>query len=307
MLRDRRLVALLVGALVWSLGGVYALGSGEVASADQAGDTTGQLPLLENAVDVYSGLGTWVDMYDSGPWRYPRRAVARMSEKGVRTLYLETANYRKPKTGRLYRPRAMAALLDAAHEHGIAVVAWYVPGFADLQRDLRRAQAALDFETDAGQRFDSFALDIEATVVRDIETRNQRARRLSRRIREIVGPDYALGAIVPEAGALYWPDFPYKALAEHYDAFLPMAYYSYRTSGARGVYAFVADNIRAVRRLTGNADIPVHLIGGIAEDATAREVGAQVRAAVDKKAFGTSLYDFPTTRPKQWERLSAVP
>ena len=230
-----------------------------------------------------------------------------MSEKGVRTLYLETANYRKPKNRRLYRPAAMAAMVDAANEHGIKVVAWYVPGFKNLRRDFRRTVAALDFETDAGNGFDSFALDIEATLVSDIETRNRKARRLSRRIRDAVGADYPLGAIVPEAGALYWPNFPYRGLANTYDVFLPMAYYSYRTSGASGVYSFISNNVEAVRSETGDANVPVHVIGGIAEDSTPREVAAHVRAAVDAGAQGTSLYDFPTTTPRQWRKLAEVP
>ena len=304
-MRDRGVVGLLVAALVWCLVPVYARGAVEPGfGADR---TEAQLPIGGDPIDVYRGLGTWIDMYDQPPWRYPRRSVRRMSLNGVRTLYLQTANYRKPKTGRLYRPAAMATLLDAAHEKGIAVVAWYVPGFKNMRRDFRRIKAALDFETETGETFDSFALDIEATLVRDIETRNARARRLSRRVREKVGPDYALGAIVPEAGALYWPDFPYRGLANSYDAFLPMAYYTYRTNGARGVYTFISSNVAAVRSETGDGDIPVHVIGGIAEDASGREVGAQVDAAIDQAAFGTSLYDFATTRPRQWEQLRRVP
>jgi hypothetical protein len=149
-------------------------------------------------------------------------------------------------------------------------------------------------------------LDIEATVVRDIAVRNERTRRLSRQIREHVGPGYTLGAIVPEAGALYWPDFPYKATARKYDVFLPMAYFSYRTSGASGVYNFVARNVATIRQMTGDRGAAVHLIGGIAEDSMPVEVEAMVEAARDKKAIGASLYDFPTTTPRQWKKLSRI-
>ena len=242
-------------------------------------------------------------MYDQGPWDYPRAAVRRMAERGVRTLYLETANYRKPVKGPMYRPRATAAMLEEAHLHGIEVVAWYVPSFDNLAKDFHRSTTAIDFVTTTGQTFDSFALDIEATVVRDIATRNERARTLSRRLRYHVGDDYTLGAIVPEAGALYWPDFPYGAMARRYDVFLPMAYFSYRTSGASGVYDFVSQNIAAIREETGDPTAPVHLIGGIAADSTPAEVEAMVTAARDKKAIGASLYDFPTTTARQWAKL----
>lgn len=272
-------------------------------AAAGSAETEGSL-LEADPVVAYRGLGAWVDMYDQGPWDYPRAAVRRMAEQGVRTLYLETANYRKPVKGPMYRPRAVATMLDEAHLNGIKVVAWYVPSFANLAKDLHRSTIAIDFVSPTGQRFDSFALDIEATVVRDIATRNERARALSRRLRDHVGDDYTLGAIVPEAGALYWPDFPYGAMARRFDVFLPMAYFSYRTSGAPGVYDFVSRNIAAIREETGDPTAAVHVIGGIAEDSSPAEVEAMVGAARDKKAIGTSLYDFPTTTPRQWTKLS---
>jgi hypothetical protein len=267
----------------------------------------GPIPVVEtDPLDPFRGLGAWVDMYDQGPWDYPRAAVRRMAERGVDTLYLETANYRKPVKHPMYRPPAVAEMLEEAHLHGMDVVAWYVPAFDNLKKDLHRATTALDFATETGQSFDAFALDIEATVVRDIALRNERARTLSRRIRDYVGEAYTLGAIVPEAGALYWPDFPYPAMSKRYDLFLPMAYFSYRTSGASGVYEFVSHNISEIRRQTGEPDTPVHLIGGIAEDSTAAEVEAMVQATEDKPTLGASLYDFPTTSAGQWRELSEV-
>lgn len=297
-----------VPKMTWvRLGGVVLAGAVSIASLPVFAVADRSVPLSPaDPVAVYRGLGAWVDMYDSGPWRYPRRAVDKMSERGVDTLYLETANYRKPHDAPMYRPKAVAAMIERAHALKMRVVAWYVPSFSNLRRDFRRSMTAVRFQTPAGDRFDSFALDIEATVVRDIATRNERAKALSRRLREAVGDTYALGAIVPEAGALYWPDFPYRALDRRYDAFLPMAYFSYRTSGYRGVYDFVAANVRAIRRQTGNLDVPIHVIGGIAEDSSATEVEALVDAAADKRAKGTSLYDFPTTSQTQWRKLQAV-
>lgn len=308
MPRERRAWALCLVALTVAVPTAYPIAAAvaDLRPSDTSSIST-PLPEPPRSLDVYKGLGAWVDMYDAPPWRDPRSAVRKMSEKGVKTLYLETANYHKPETGAIYRPAAVASFLEAADEFGIAVVAWYVPGFKNLRRDIRRSRAAIEFRTEGGLTFDSFAMDIEATVVRDIETRNRRARRLSRQVRELVGDDYFLGAIVPEAGALYWPNFPYRGLANIYDVFLPMAYFSYRTSGAGGVYSFVTNNITAVRSETGNEDVPVHLIGGIAEDSTPREVGAMVEAVRDQNAFGASLYDLPTTTRRQWEKLSRVP
>lgn len=272
---------------------------------DRAGKArAATLPLID-PITAYRGLATWVDIYDEWPYQRPRAAVRKMDEKGVRTLFLETANYRISTA--IHHPAAVSRLIEAAHRRGVRVVAWYLPSFARLKRDFRRAMAAIRFRTENGQRFDSFALDIEATVVSDIETRNGRARRLSRRLRNAVGADYSMGAIVPEAGALYWPDFPYKAVARRFDVFLPMAYFTYRTSGFDDVYDFISNNVRTIRAKTGDRLVPIHVIGGVAQDATLRETRAFVKAAADRRVVGASLYDFTTTRHFQWERLRNVP
>ena len=112
--------------------------------------------------DPYARLGTWVDIYDGGLYRNPAAAVRGMKRRGVRTLYIETANYRQPVD--IVKPRAVGRFIESAHAAGIQVVAWYLPGFTSYSRDLRRSLAAVRFKTPRGQRFDSFGLDIEARI-----------------------------------------------------------------------------------------------------------------------------------------------
>ena len=57
--------------------------------------------------DPYAELGTWVDIYDGGLYRNPAAAVRGMKRRGVRTLYIETANYRQPVD--IVKPRAVVA------------------------------------------------------------------------------------------------------------------------------------------------------------------------------------------------------
>lgn len=254
------------------------------------------------ATNPYAGLASWVDMYNRFPWEHPRKTIDRMKRHKVKTLYLQTSNYSKRRA--LYRPRAMARLVDAAHKEDIQVVAWYVPSFKNLRRDFRRIKSALRFRTSNDQKFDSFALDIEATSVRDISLRNRRLLRLSKRLRNFVGPSQALGAIVPDSYSTYWPFFPYEGVARYFDVFLPMAYYTYRVKGADAVRRFTAHNIKTIRTETGNANMPVHAIGGIAGRARPAEVRAFVKTAKDKKAIGVSLYDFPLTTKDDWDKLS---
>ena len=115
-------------------------------------------------LDPYRGLGTWVDIYDTGVWADPEGAVAAIAARGARTVYLETSNYSQAVPIR--RPALVARFLEAAHAQGLAVVAWYLPGFLDVARDVRRSLAAISFTTMSGQTFDGFGLDIESPAVR---------------------------------------------------------------------------------------------------------------------------------------------
>ena len=255
-------------------------------------------------LDAYRGLGTWVSIYSRTTLADPAGSVAAMKANGVRTLFLETSNDRQSVD--IVRPQAIAAMIEAAHAQGIDVVGWYLPSYARVPLDARRAKAAIDFTTPSGQRFDGFALDIESDVVRSIPLRNRQAARLGRALRTHVGPDYALGAIVPEAGALYWLGFPYAQTARSFDVFLPMTYFTYRVAGAGAVRAYTKRNIATIRRLAG-PDTPVHPIGGLADKASAGEVAAFVGAANAASAIGASLYDFAGTQPSAWTQLTGLP
>jgi hypothetical protein len=256
---------------------------------------------------AYRGLGTWVDIYDRTLWRDPEAVVALMHDVGVRTVFLETGNWRID--AEMFKPTIVARYLEAAHDRGMKVVAWYLPGFRDVDRDLQRALAAIRFKSPGGQRFDSFGLDIESPEVGDPEVRTTRMLRLSQRLRESVGSSYPLAAIVPSPYAMqliptYWPGFPFGELASLYDVFVPMGYFTFRTNGARQAAAYTSTTLELLSERTGGA--PIHAIGGLAEDASGSEVRAFVDAAVAKSIIGASLYDFGTTGPEDWSALARI-
>jgi hypothetical protein len=259
-------------------------------------------------VGAYRGPGAWIDRYDFAHLDDPDGAVAEMARNGVRTLYVETASWRVPRNVDIVDAAATERLITAAHASGMRVVAWYLPGLFDRAIDMRRIRAALGFRTADGQRFDSFALDIEANAVNPVWKRNASLLKLSRDIRREVGQDYALGAIVPDQlstswGNVLWPGFPYAAAAKYFDVFLPMAYSSFnRAKGARAVYAYTAANVRFVRKATGRR---VHVIGGTTDNLRASEQAAVARAARDAGAYGVSLYKFPLYDAGSWAALSA--
>lgn len=260
-------------------------------------------------IAAYRGLGTWVDIYDPGPFRNPERAVQAMKRRGVKTLFLQTGNYRQ--TVDVVKPARQVRFIEAAHAAGLRVVAWYLPSFASPAQDLRRSLAAIRFRTPSGQRFDSFGLDIEASIVRNVSLRTRRLLSLSKAIRQAAGPAYPLGAIIPSPRGIellprYWPRFPYSRLAALYDVFVPMGYFTYRTRTLRAAYDYTVRNAALIRRSTGNPSVPIHLIGGVADAASAAEVRGFVRAARVCGVTGGSLYDFGTTTAAHWSALATL-
>lgn len=258
-------------------------------------------------VSAYASLGTWIDVYDRVAWDEPEAAVQAMGERGVRTLFLETSNYRL--SADLKSPQGVARFVTAAHAAGLRIVAWYLPSFADLRRDLRRATAAIRFRTAGGERFDAFALDIESSVVKPASLRTSRALQLSARLRKAAGADYPLAAIVPaprgvELAGAYWPAFPYRELARTFDVFVPMAYFTYRSGRSDGPRGYTLRNVAMLRERTGDPGLPIHVVGGLARDASARAASEFAQAAAEASVLGLSLYDFVDTRPQHWQAMA---
>ena len=191
-----RLPTVAVAGALWALGAISPPVAVAAAGHDEAA-----------AASPYRGLAAWIDIFDPGPWDRPGQTVARLAGRGVTTLYLQSSNFSQSRP--LHRPKALGRMVQAAHRHGIQVVAWYLPGFDDPARDWHRVRAAVSFKSRGGDRFDGFALDIESTAVRDIAARNRRMLQLSSRLRRLTGERYPLGAIIPDpVSQRYWPGSP---------------------------------------------------------------------------------------------------
>jgi hypothetical protein len=250
----------------------------------------------------YSGTGSWVSIYDAAAWRHPDRVVATLAARHIHTLYLQTSNDRQ-KTA-IEFPAQTAELIDGAHAAGIDVVGWYLPSFAANRRDIGRIVEGARFTTSSGDRFDSFAIDIESTKVRSIPLRTRRAIGLVAGVRRALPRPYTIGAItIDPVGARYWPGYPFREIGSRVDVFLPMTYFTARTSGARGVAAYSTANVRRIRALVGDAAFPVHPIGGDAGSASLAELRAFLRAAAASSTLGASLWEYGATTPAQWALL----
>jgi hypothetical protein len=244
-----------------------------------------------------------------------------MSARGVKTLYLETNNWRSrgngacepgPDVDILY-PDIVTNFLDRAHAKGIRVVAWYLPGFANVDRDLKRSIAAINFSTPAGNHFDGFAADIETrgefgcqgVTGDDVRTHfNAGIVDYSNRLRAAVGGDKVLGAIVVDAknnerAPARWEGFPWGEIARRFDIVMPMAYWSANpdNAGCPGndvdIASYMQQVVEKTQALMG-AKKTMHIVGGIADCVSVAETAGYVGAMKAVGSVGASLYDFRT-------------
>ena len=281
--------------------------------------TTQPLP-PDRDVSAYRGLGAWVDAFDYGPaYHRPREGpllvpddLDDMAARGVGTVFLQAARLDERSPEGIVDRGLVAAFLERAHENGMQVVGWYLPKFADLEADLANLRLIRDFDVE-GHRFDGIAVDIEYRKhVPDHAERNRRLVDLSRRLREESGGQ-ALGAIVyppvlfEEIRPGFWPDFPWTELAESYDVWLPMVYWTEiaREAPVYGDgYRYTEAGIRTLMAHLAGGSALVHAVGGVADTSTVSDFEGFLRAVREADALGFSMYDYRTTSDAGWGLLA---
>lgn len=267
---------------------------------------TASAPARRTADEPFAGLATWVDIYDGPVYADPEGTAARIAARGVRTVFAETANYKAAAD--VVRAPALGRFVDALHARGIAVVAWYLPGFDRPARDLRRTRAMLSFRTPSGAAFDGVALDVEATIERRVTVRTLRLLTLARALDAEAGETPVAAVTLPprmlERRPTVWPRFPWSELAGLVDAVVPMAYTGSAFRGYEATYGYVARSLASLR--AAGVAVPIHAAGGVADRMSADELRAFVDASVDGGAVGLSLYDFHTTPPRGWAAVASA-
>lgn len=266
-----------------------------------------------SAVDSFRGLGTWVSIFEAlpsyqnagGTPAITPAGVGQMAAAGVQVLFLQTAGTDGRTSGPLADPAVLASFLRAAHRYGIRVIGWYVPTFSDVRTDLEHLRAIAAFGSGA-QRFDGAAVDIEDTsAVTDPAQRSRRLVLLSKELRAAVGPRYPLAAVVlppvltevinPQA----WPQFPWRGIAPLYNVWIPMVYWTFRSSGS--TYSdprrYTIDSVTRLRRDLDQASAPVEVLGGVSGVANSSDYIAFIQGASAVHAIGLSVFSYLHLKP----------
>ena len=251
------------------------------------------------------GEVAWVDLFDwsmtytDGQPTVGLDDVDAMAAVGARTLYIQVTRWNADAD--VVEPARLAQFLTRAHRRGMHVCAWFLPALADPAVDQRRLATIARLDVDC------VALDIEPTPAQtDPAARNRNLVSLSRFARATVPPALPLAAIVlpPVVTDIlnpsYWPDFPWTAIRSSYDAWMPMAYWTNRTSasGWRDAYRYTVENVNRVRAHLGEPGALVHPIGGVGDQVTAADLAAYHRAVVDTASVGLGIYDWHSTPPE---------
>ncbi len=265
-------------------------------------------PERRAGVEVFQGLGTWIDVYDTALYRSPDAVASRLAARRVRTAWIETANDRSVPD--VVDPAGLGRLVDALHARGISVVAWYLPGHDRQARDLRRTRAMLSFRTPQGGAFDGVALDIESLREKNVKVRTTRMLDLLGRLRTEAGSTPVAAITYPprafERHLSWWPAFPWAEIARRVDAVVPMLYTGGGFKGYDATYGYVARSLRLLRAAVGE-QVAVHAAGGVANRMTAEELKGFTDAVLDDgTATGWSLYDLQTMTPAGWAAMARL-
>jgi hypothetical protein len=269
-----------------------------------------------NRAQTFRGLGAWVDVYDWSPtWvsfknpgstpPFSLARIDRMADAGVQVLYLQTAKtpLGDPLDGALAR-----SIVERAHSRGLRVVAWYLPTHADNAVDVGHLEASLALGVDG------IGLDIEdRSTVPDVALRNQRLVDLVHWFRA-AHPTTPMAAIVlppvvtDVINPAYWPQFPWLAIRDSFDAWMPMSYWSNRlaSSGYREGYRYTAENIDRLRGWLQEPNAVVHPVGGISNEITMEDIDGFLRAGAERGAIGFSLYDDGVGTVDQYQRMASA-
>jgi hypothetical protein len=243
----------------------------------------------------------------------PARIVAQAAASGLHALELRTTYGEFDELTPAARP-TIDALVDAAAARGIAVVAWTVPRWTNVE-DVAAETAAAAYRTPHGNGFAALAVDLERGdyFLGDGPDGFAALASYPGELRAALGPKYPLIATVedPFLEHLTVADYPYATIAASVDALQPMTYWrmmSRRAITPAAVRAAIRASFAATRREAGRA-LPIDIGGqSSAEGPRGAPPRGEIAAAVVESrrlgALGITFFDWGGTSRSQFDALS---
>jgi hypothetical protein len=252
----------------------------------------------EADLTALNGKGMWWTVWP-GTQVDVAGAVRRAKDAGLRQIWVRTGGTAQG----LYGGSLLERLLPAAHDVGLAVVAWDFPKLSDPVADAARARRVIE-GTFGGEHIDAFSPDIE-TGAEGTYLSPQRVKVYLSRVRSAAGNRPVIATVMnPTPSRLSY--YPYAAMAPYVDAFAPMVYWGCAEPGEAAAAAIEA-----------LADMrPVHLIGqayNMAPEGNRRGLptGAEIWRFLDVAkrhgAIGASFFDAETASSGEWAALGGYP
>lgn len=179
------------------------------------------------------GKGMWIWLHDRADGGDPNAIIARAKVYGFTHLYVRTGTLREGFMAAGFLDR----LLPVAHANGIRVYGWDFPYMNDPGGDVNRALAAIRYTTPDGHRIDGFAPDIE-TKHEGTNENIEHVRAYVTWLRENVGPDYPLIAVIPNpTPGRIARGYPFADIVGPFDGIAPMVYWMNRDPGTDVAHA----------------------------------------------------------------------
>ncbi|MGI8825972.1 MAG: SH3 domain-containing protein [Chloroflexota bacterium] len=256
-----------------------------------------------------SGKGMWLTLGTVSN-NESSAIVSAAVDNGITHLYVESAISPLGFHGR----RSVSHLLEAAHRHHLAVIAWVYPYLDDLASDVALTREVAAFRSLSGQRFDGIAADLE----RNVSIANVRA--YSQLTRTYLGTHYLLVGVTYPPQSL--PGFPYGEVGRWFNVIAPMDYW-HQTRSDYGLdfghmkygydygYRYAFDSVLSIQRTAGR--VPVAPIGQAFDDYGRLEMGPRAPSASETRGFlagvkashaiGASFFQWLTATEPEWQEI----
>lgn len=265
----------------------FGLGASALASDYRADSPPG----------LTDGAGVWANI-----WNYPEGDLDAYSRElelnGIKNLFIQTSRSNTPA---IKHPEKLGPLIEACHRHGVRVIAWSFAELINPSLDADKMIQAAEFISTNGEHIDAIAPNLEKNL------EPGRIEQYSKRIREKLGPNYPMIAVVysplnrcVEVQRISWP-----LLAKYYDVIAPMIYWNSKYQKIEP-YRYTVETIQRIRELSGKPDIEIHAIGdGMGTNAAA--IKEFLQACKTAETTGLSLYPNQKMTAEQTKVLATHP